>query len=106
MTADYVIALTTLPADADAGEFGRTLVDERLAACVNLLPVMESIYRWEGKIEFEAERQLLIKTTSDKVSDLWDRVRELHPYEVPEFVVIPIVDGNEAYLKWIRDSTS
>ena len=81
MTADYVIALTTLPADADAGEFGRTLVDERLAACVNLLPVMESIYRWEGKIEFEAERQLIIKTTSDKVSDLWDRVRELHPYE-------------------------
>jgi periplasmic divalent cation tolerance protein len=73
---------------------------------VNLLPVMESIYRWEGKIEFEAERQLIIKTTSDKVSDLWDRVRELHPYEVPEFVVIPIVDGNEAYLKWIRDSTS
>jgi periplasmic divalent cation tolerance protein len=106
MTADYVIALTTLPADADAGEFGRTLVDERLAACVNLLPVMESIYRWEGKIEFEAERQLIIKTTSDKVSDLWDRVRELHPYEVPEFVVIPLVDGNEAYLKWIRDSTS
>ena len=106
MTADYVIALTTLPADADAGEFGRTLVDERLAACVNLLPVMESIYRWEGKIEFEAERQLIIKTTGDKVSDLWDRVRELHPYEVPEFVVIPIVDGNEAYLKWIRDSTS
>jgi periplasmic divalent cation tolerance protein len=106
MTADYVIALTTLPADADAGEFGRTLVDERLAACVNLLPVMESIYRWEGKIEFEAERQLIIKTTSDKVSDLWDRVRELHPYEVPEFVVIPIVDGNEAYLKWIRDSSS
>jgi periplasmic divalent cation tolerance protein len=106
MTADYVIALTTLPADADAGEFGRTLVDERLAACVNLLPVMESIYRWEGKIEFEAERQLIIKTTSDRVSDLWDRVRELHPYEVPEFVVIPILDGNEAYLKWIRDSTS
>ena len=106
MTADYVLALTTLPADADAGEFGRTLVNERLAACVNLLPVMESIYRWEGRVEFEAERQLIIKTTADRVSDLWDRVRELHPYEVPEFVVIPIVDGNDAYLKWIRDSTS
>jgi periplasmic divalent cation tolerance protein len=105
MSADYVIALTTLPADADAAEFGRTLVDERLAACVNLLPVMESIYRWEGKIEFEAERQLVIKTSRDRVSELWDRVRELHPYEVPEFVVIPIVDGNEAYLRWIGDST-
>jgi periplasmic divalent cation tolerance protein len=105
MTADYVIALTTLPADADAAEFGRTLIDERLAACVNLLPVMESVYRWEGKIEFEAERQLVIKTSRDRVADLWDRVRELHPYEVPEFIVIPIVDGNEAYLRWIGDST-
>jgi periplasmic divalent cation tolerance protein len=66
---------------------------------------MESIYRWEGKIEFEAERQLVIKTSRDRVSELWDRVRELHPYEVPEFVVIPIVDGNEAYLRWIGEST-
>ena len=106
MTSDYVIALTTLPADADAAELGRTLVDERLAACVNLLPVMESVYRWEGKIEFDAERQLVIKTSRDRVADLWDRVRELHPYEVPEFVVIPIVDGNEAYLRWIGVSTS
>jgi periplasmic divalent cation tolerance protein len=106
MTSDYVLALTTLPADADAAEFGRTLVDERLAACVNLLPVMESVYRWEGKIEFEAERQIVIKTSRDRIVDLWDRVRELHPYEVPEFVIIPIVDGNEAYLRWIGDSTS
>jgi periplasmic divalent cation tolerance protein len=105
MTSDYVLALTTLPADADAAEFGRTLIDERLAACVNLLPVMESVYRWEGKIEFEAERQLVIKTSRDRVADLWDRVRELHPYEVPEFIVIPIVDGNEAYLRWIGEST-
>ncbi|HZB25051.1 MAG TPA: divalent-cation tolerance protein CutA [Vicinamibacterales bacterium] len=106
MDADYVMALTTLPADADAGEFARTLVDERLAACVNLLPVMESVYRWEGKIEFEAERQIVIKTSRERVGDLWDRVRELHPYEVPEFVVIPFADGNEAYLRWIGDSTS
>jgi periplasmic divalent cation tolerance protein len=105
MNSDYVIALTTLPADADAAEFGRTLIDERLAACVNLLPVMESVYRWEGKIEFEAERQLVIKTSRDRIGDLWDRVRELHPYEVPEFIVIPIVDGNEAYLRWIGEST-
>ena len=106
MTVECVIALTTLPADADAAEFARTLVDERLAACVNLLSAMESVYRWEGKIEFEAERQIVIKTSRDRVSDLWDRVRELHPYEVPEFVVIPILDGNEAYLRWIGESTS
>jgi periplasmic divalent cation tolerance protein len=106
MASEYVIALTTLPADADAAEFGRTLVDERLAACVNLLPVMESVYRWEGKIEFEAERQLVIKTSRDRVVDLWDRIRDLHPYEVPEFIVIPIVDGNDAYLRWVGDATS
>ena len=106
MTADYVIALTTLPADADAADFGRTLVDERLAACVNVLPVMESVYRWEGKIEFEAERQVVIKTSRDRIVDLWDRVRELHPYEVPEFVVLSIADGNEAYLRWIGESTA
>jgi periplasmic divalent cation tolerance protein len=106
MNSDYVIVLTTLPADADAAEFARTLVDERLAACVNLLPAMESVYRWEGKIEFEAERQIVIKTSRDRISDLWDRVRELHPFEVPEFVVLPIVDGNEAYLRWIGESTA
>jgi periplasmic divalent cation tolerance protein len=106
MSAEYVIALTTLPSDADAAEFARTLVDERLAACVNLLPIMESVYRWEGKIEFEAERQLVIKTSRDRVIDLWDRIRDLHPYEVPEFIVIPIVDGNEAYLRWVGDVTS
>jgi periplasmic divalent cation tolerance protein len=105
MSPEYVIALTTLPADADAAEFARVLVSERLAACVNLLSAMESVYRWEGKVEFEAERQLVIKTSRDRINDLWDRVRELHPYEVPEFVVIPIVDGNEAYLRWIGDST-
>jgi periplasmic divalent cation tolerance protein len=106
MTSDYVIALTTLPADADGAAFGRTLVEERLAACVNLLPVMESVYRWEGKIEHDGERQVVIKTSRDRVAALWDRVRELHPYEVPEFVVIPIIDGNDAYLRWVGESTS
>ena len=106
MNSEYVMVLTTLPSDADGAGFARALVEERLAACVNLLATMESVYRWEGKIEFEAERQIVIKTSRDRVVDLWDRVRELHPYEVPEFVVLAIVDGNEAYLRWIGDSTS
>ncbi len=105
MTPEYVVVLTTLPADADGQAFGRALVDERLAACVNLLPLMESVYRWEGRIEQETERQLLIKTSRDRVAALWDRVRELHPYEVPEFVVLAVADGNEAYLRWVGDST-
>jgi periplasmic divalent cation tolerance protein len=102
---EYVIVLTTLPVDADATAFARTLLDERLAACVNLLPPMESVYRWEGRIEREKERQLFIKTSRDRIVPLWDRVRELHPYEVPEFVVLSIVDGNDAYLRWIGEST-
>ena len=106
MTHDYVIVLTTIPADADAPAFGRTLVDERLAACVNLLPIMESVYRWEGRVEHESERQVVIKTARERVVALWERVREMHPYEVPEFVVLPIVDGNDAYLRWVGESTS
>ena len=106
MTHDYVIVLTTIPADADAPAFGRTLVEERLAACVNLLPLMESVYRWEGRIEQESERQVVIKTARERVVALWERVREMHPYEVPEFVVLPIVDGNDAYLRWVGESTT
>jgi periplasmic divalent cation tolerance protein len=105
MAAEYVLVMTTLPADVDASAFGRSLVEERLAACVNLLAPMQSVYRWEGQVEQETERQLIIKTTRDRTLALWDRVRELHPYEVPEFVVVPIVDGNDAYLRWIGEST-
>ena len=105
MNSDYVVVLTTLPADADAEGFARMLVEERLAACVNLFPLMDSVYRWEGRVERETERQLQIKTSRERVNELWDRVRELHPYEVPEFLVLPIVDGNDAYLAWVREGT-
>jgi len=106
MSSQFVLVLTTLPADADARAFAQALVDSRLAACVNVLPPMESIYRWQGAVECEAERQLVMKTTMPRVDALWQRVRDLHSYEVPEFVVVPIVDGNQAYLQWIADSTS
>jgi periplasmic divalent cation tolerance protein len=102
---DYVIVLTTLPADADATTFAQALVEARLAACVNLLPVMESVYRWEGNVEQERERQVVIKTSRSRIVALWERLRELHPYDVPEFVVLPIVDGNDAYLRWLGEST-
>ena len=105
MSVEYVVVLTTLPADADGPAFGRALLNERLAACVNLLAPMESVYRWEGQVEQETERQVIIKTTRDRLTALWDRVRELHPYEVPEFIVLAIADGNEAYLRWVGEST-
>ena len=102
----HVLVLTTLPADADAAVFARTLVSERLAACVNLLAPMESVYRWEGDVQRDAERQLIMKTTRARVDALWQRVRELHPYDVPEFLVLPIADGSDAYLRWLGESTS
>jgi periplasmic divalent cation tolerance protein len=102
---DYVIVMTTLPADADAATFALTLVEARLAACVNFLPEMESIYRWEGAVERERERQLFIKTSRARIVALWERIRTLHPYDVPEFIVLPISDGNDAYLRWLGEST-
>jgi periplasmic divalent cation tolerance protein len=106
MSADseYVIVLTTLPADSDAAAFAQALVDARLAACVNLLPIMQSVYRWQGGVEQESERQVVIKTSRLRLAALWERLRDLHPYEVPEFVVLPIVDGSDAYLKWLGDA--
>jgi periplasmic divalent cation tolerance protein len=101
----FVIVLTTLPVEGDAEQFASRLVEERLAACVNVLPPMRSVYRWKDAVERADERQLVIKTTSERVTALEARIRELHSYEVPEFVVIPIVQGSAAYLSWLSDST-
>ncbi|MEX1127150.1 MAG: divalent-cation tolerance protein CutA [Vicinamibacterales bacterium] len=106
MPDEYVIVLTTLPADADAVDFARTLVNERLAACVNVPAEMTSVYWWDGELSQDVERQVIIKTTRARVGPLWDRIRDLHPYEVPEFVVLPIIDGSDAYLHWIGESTA
>jgi periplasmic divalent cation tolerance protein len=92
-----VIVLTTLGAQTDAAAFARVLVDERLAACVNILPVMTSVYRWKGTIEEDREQQLVIKTTSDRVEALEVRFRELHPYELPEVLVAAATDVSAGY---------
>jgi len=99
-----VLVLTTLPADADGGAFARALVDERLAACVNVLPAMTSIYRWKGQVEQDREQQVIIKTTRDRLAALEARVRDLHMYELPEFLVIAAGGGAEAYLAWVDES--
>ncbi len=100
----HVLVMTTLPADADATAFARALVDARLAACVNLLAPMESVYRWDGRVEQAPERQVILKTSRDRIDALWQQIRELHPYDVPEFIVVPIVEGSDAYLRWITES--
>ena len=99
-----MIVLTTLGAPAEAAAFARVLVDERLAACVNVLPAMTSVYRWKGAIEEDREQQLVIKTTSDRVEALEARFHELHPYEVPEFLVVEVTGGSPAYLAWLGES--
>jgi periplasmic divalent cation tolerance protein len=97
------IVLTTLGADADAAAIARTLIDERLAACVNILPVMTSVYRWQGKVEQDREQQMVIKTASDRVDALQTRLRQLHPYELPEFLILAAT-GSDAYLAWVGES--
>jgi len=100
--SDVVVVLTTLPAAADAGPLARTLVDEHLAACVSVSGEMRSVYRWEGSLTEDVERQVVIKTTASRVQDLQARLRSLHPYSVPEFIVLAAADGSHDYLAWVR----
>jgi len=98
-----VIVLTTLGASNDAAAFARVLVSERLAACVNVLPPMTSLYWWKGALEEDSERQLVIKTTADRVAAIEARFQELHPYELPEFIVLS-AGASASYLDWLRES--
>jgi len=99
-----VVVLTTWPADRDPDALARALVGERLAACVNVLGSMRSTYRWQGAVEQADERQLVIKTTTSRVAALDARLREMHPYEVPELLVLPVTGGGEDYLRWLSES--
>lgn len=106
MENDCVVVWTTVGSSADVRGMASILVNERLAACVNVLPEMESTYRWKGQVETDRERQLIMKTTVARVAALRTRVHELHEYDVPEFIVMPVAGGSEAYLNWIRESTA
>ena len=99
--ADTRIVLTTVGLHEKAEELARALVDRRLAACVNLIGPIRSIYRWKGKIENEQEYLLLIKTSADRSADLAAAFSELHPYELPERVELQIVGGGADYLSWV-----
>lgn len=100
---DIVLIFTTVPDDDRAETLARALVEERLAACVNVHAPMASIFRWKGAVEREPERQIVIKTTRGRVSAVEKRVRALHRYELPEFLVVPVDGGSEAYLDWVRE---
>ena len=101
---DKRIILTTAGSEDEAKKIAYALVDRQLAACVNIVPQIESVYRWQGKVESAREWLLLIKTSAEKFSALRDAILELHSYELPECIAITIEDGSPAYLQWIADS--
>jgi periplasmic divalent cation tolerance protein len=102
--SDLILILTTMPDDDRADTLARTLVDERLAACVNVHAPMVSTYRWQGVVEREAERQIVIKAPRGRLAQLEARLRALHPYELPEFVVLD-AKASDAYGRWVDDAT-
>lgn len=101
----FVVVLVTAPKLPVARRLARTLVNERLAACVNLVPDLRSVYRWEGKVCEDAEVLCLIKTRHALLDRLIERVRSLHPYSVPEIIALPLVAGSAPYLAWMAAAT-
>jgi periplasmic divalent cation tolerance protein len=101
---DKRIVLTTAGSAEEARKIALHLIENRLAACVNLIPRVESIYRWQGKVESAAEWLLLVKTTAKRVPAVRDAIGELHSYELPECIVLPIEDGSAPYLQWLGDA--
>jgi len=101
---DKIVVLSTCASSEEAERIARTLVEKKLAACVNILPAVRSIYRWKGAIEDDQETLLLIKTSRALFGDLRVEIQKLHSYEVPEAIAIPIVDGLERYLTWMADA--
>ncbi len=101
---DKIVVLSTCASSEEAEKVARTLVEKRLAACVNILPAVRSIYRWKGAIEDEKETLLLIKSSRALFGELRAEIQKLHSYEIPEAIAIPIVDGLERYLEWMADA--
>jgi len=103
---DARIAMTTVGSQEDAARIAEALVEEKLAACVQILPAMQSVYRWEGKIQKQCEWLLLIKTVAGRIAALQRRVGEMHPYDLPEFVVAEVTEGSQPYLEWLAVATT
>ncbi|NKI71666.1 divalent cation tolerance protein CutA [Collimonas pratensis] len=103
--SEALLILTSLPDLASAQALARQLVERKLAACVNLLPAMQSVYRWQGQVEQAFETTLLIKTAAHRYAELESAIKAAHPYAVPEIIALPIVAGLPAYLNWITAET-
>lgn len=102
MSEPLQVALSTAPNRETALSLARALVSERLAACVNLVPQITSVYRWQGAVEEDEEVLLVAKTRADRAERLCARIVELHPYDVPEVILLPVAGGAGPYLDWVR----
>jgi periplasmic divalent cation tolerance protein len=103
---EFIVVYVTTGSPAEGDRIARALVDERLAACVNRIAPVQSVYRWQGNVEQSEEQLLIIKTQRRLFAALEKRVRELHSYSVPEIVALPIIDGSQDYLQWLGDQTT
>jgi periplasmic divalent cation tolerance protein len=103
---EFVVVYVTAGSPAEGDRLARALVEERLAACVNRIASIQSVYRWQGKVEQSEEELLIIKTRKTLFAALESRVRELHSYSVPEIIAVPIVEGSDGYLRWLGEQLS
>jgi periplasmic divalent cation tolerance protein len=102
---EFIIVFITAPNEKEAASISRTIVEERLVACVNIIPSVRSIYRWQGRVEDEQEVLMVVKTKKSLFERLQERVKELHSYEVPEIIGLPLVEGSKEYLDWLGQET-
>ena len=106
MATDVRTILLTAPDAETAERLGRVLVEERLAACANVVPGVVSVFRWEGAVQREAEALVIVKTVAARVEEVRARVVELHPYDVPEVLVLPVLGGHAPYLAWVAEEVA
>ncbi|HET9295675.1 MAG TPA: divalent cation tolerance protein CutA, partial [Candidatus Binatia bacterium] len=103
---EFIVVYVTAGSADEADRLARSLVDDRFAACVNRIKSVQSVYRWQGKVEQSEEELLIIKTSRDRFAALEKRVRELHSYSVPEVIALPVIEGSSNYLKWLKEQVT
>ncbi len=102
---EEITVFVTVSSEDEAANIARSLVEEKLAACANIIRNVRSIYSWQGKVEDDSEVLMIMKTRQDLFEDLSAKIKELHSYDVPEIIALPIIMGSKEYLAWIKDST-
>ncbi len=103
---EHIVVFVTAPDEDTAASIAKAIVGEGLAACANIVKDIRSIYKWQGKMEDESEVLMIAKTSRDKFEDLAKKVEDMHPYDVPEIIAVPITQGSDPYIKWLSEAVS